>query len=160
MKTLLLSLALSAAALLANPTCVQAQSADETAIRTTLDAIRPIFDKHDLTAFSGFFKNSPDLYYQIITIDHQVIQAYGIDNMKKMLGGYFSSVPVATTPTAVKTTDSRIRITGNTAFVTEGNDANGEVSMHLVALEKIGGSWKITAFSGQSYEPGKLMEVK
>lgn len=49
----------------------RAQSSDEVAIRKTLDAIRPVFDQHDLTAFSGFFKNSSDLYYQIITIDHQ-----------------------------------------------------------------------------------------
>lgn len=141
-------------------TTVRAQSSDESAIRKTLDAIRPVFDKHDLTAFSGFFKNSPDLYYQIITIDHQVIQAHGYENMKKMIGGYFQSVPVATAPSPYKTTDSKIRINGNTALVTEGNDVNGELSLHLVMLEKITGIWKITAFSGQSYKPGTLIEVK
>ena len=141
-------------------TTVHAQSSDELAIRKTLDAIRPVFDKHDLTAFSGFFKNSSDLYYQIITIDHQVIQAHGYENMQKMIGGYFQSVPIAATPSPYKTTDSRIRINGNTALVTEGNDVNGDLSLHLVALEKIAGNWKITAFSGQDYKPGTLIEVK
>ncbi|GAB2558569.1 nuclear transport factor 2 family protein [Spirosoma aerophilum] len=141
-------------------TTVRAQSSDEIAIRKTLDGIRLVFEKHDLNAFSGFFKKSPDLYYQIITIDHQVIQAYGYDNMKKMIGGYFQSVPVAATPSPYKTTDSRIRISGDTALVTEGNDVNGDLSLHLVALEKIAGIWKITAFSGQSYKPGSLIDVK
>lgn len=154
---LLLALFLSVATF---TTTVRAQSSDEVAIRKTLDAIRPVFDKHDLNTFSGFFKNSPDLYYQIITIDHQVIQAYGYENMKKMIGGYFQSVPIAATPSLYKTTDSRIRINGNTALVTEGNDVAGDLSLHLVMLEKIAGIWKITAFSGQSYATGKLMEVK
>lgn len=59
-------------------TTVRAQTvgADEVAIRKVPDAIRPVFAKNDLTAFRGFFKISSDLYYQIITIDHQVIQAY------------------------------------------------------------------------------------
>lgn len=156
MKTYLIALVLLLTATGFTP--VSAQS-NEASIRKTIDSIWPAFEKHDLEAFSGFFKQSPDLYYQISTADNQVIMAHGWDNMKTMIRGYFQSSPVSSQPATMKTTGSRIRITGNTATVTEEIDVNGALSLHFITLEKVADTWKITAFSGLSYAAGKLIVV-
>lgn len=154
-KNLLLCLLLSVAL----PAAVYAQT-DEVAIRKTIDALWPSFEKHDLTTFGSFFKNSPDLYYQVNTPDNRLIVAHGWENMKKMIGGYFQNTPIAAQPATFSATESRIRVAGNTAVVTENIDVNGQKSLHLVTLEKMAGVWKITAFMGESYVADKLIVVK
>lgn len=159
MKTLLIVLALSATTLLA--TTVRAQSADEKAIRKTIDDSRAAFDKRDLNTFVSYFVNSPDLYYQVSTGDHQIILAHGIENMKKMVGGYMQSHPSAAPAGSFKMTDLRFRVNGNIAFITS-NSLDGTTNEHsqdLLVLEKTGGGWKFLALTAQYYETGKRVEV-
>lgn len=159
MKTLFISLVLSAAALLA--TTVRAQSGDEKAIRKTFDDSRAAFDKRDLNAFASYFVSSPDSYFQVSTGDHQVILAYGIENMKKMVDGYMQSHPSTAPAGSFKTTDVRVRVHGNVAFMT-GNSLDSNTNEHsqdFLVLEKTGGVWKILALTAQFYETEKRVEV-
>ena len=162
MKTLFLLLAFSATTLVA--TTARAQSADEKAIRKTIDDARAAFDKRDLNTFASYFVNSPDLYYQVTTGDHQLILAYGFENMKKMVGGYIKENPAPAKAGSFKTTDLRLRVNGNVAFLTGNSlDSNGH-SQDFIILEKQGGNgsapqWKILALTAQSYEMGKRIEI-
>ena len=164
MKTLFILLALSATTLLA--TTVRAQSADEKALRKTVDDSRAAFDKRDLNAFVTYFVNSPDLYYQVTTGDHQLILAHGFENMKKMVGGYMKDNPTPAKAGSFKTTDLRLRVNGNVAFLS-GNSvdsSSNESSQDFIILEKQAGNgsgaqWKISALTAQYYEMGKRIEV-
>lgn len=168
MKTLFISLVLSATALMA--TTVRAQS-DRSAgavsdIRKTIDDSRAAFDKRDLNAFTNYFVNSPNLYYQVSTVDHQVILAHGIENMKKMVGGYMQSHPTPAKAGSFKTTDLRLRVNGNIAFLM-GNSLDSNTNEHsqdFLALEKQAGNgstprWKILALTAQYYETEKRVDV-
>ena len=169
MKTLFLLLALSATTLVA--TTVRAQSAapadrDEKAIRKTIDDSRAAFDKRDLDAFASYFVNSPDVYFQVSTDDHEVILTHGFENMKKMVGDYMKGNPTPVPAGSFKTTDIRIRVHGNVAFMT-GNSLDSTTNEHsqdFLVLEKEGGNgsvpqWKILALTAQNYEIGKRVEV-
>lgn len=184
MKTLFISLVLSAIALLA--TTGRAQSAETVpadrpnrdgkrsdrsadavwAIRKTFDDSRAAFDKRDLNAFVSYFVSSPDSYFQVSTADHQVILAYGIENIKKMVGGYMQSHPTPAKAGSFKTTDLRVRVHGNVAFLT-GNSVDSNTNEHsqdFLVLEKQAGNgtaprWKILALTAQYYETGKRVEV-
>ena len=174
MKTLFISLVFSATALLA--TTVRAQSAgtapadrpdrDEKAIRKTFDDSRAAFDKRDLNAFVSYFVSSPDSYFQVSTANHQVILACGIENIKKMVGGYMQSYPSAAPVGSFKTSDLRLRVHGNVAFIT-GNSVDSNTNEHsqdFLVLEKQAGNgsaprWKILALTAQYYEAEKRVEV-
>ncbi|GAB3642818.1 YybH family protein [Spirosoma arcticum] len=176
MKTLFIVLVLSATALLT--TTVRAQSArtapgdrDEkrsdrsagaaSAIRKTFDDSRAAFDKRDLNAFVSYFVSSPDSYFQVSTADRQVILAHGIENIKKMVGGYMQSHPSAAPAGSFKTSDLRVRVHGNVAFMT-GNSLDSTTNEHsqdFIILEKQGEAWKISALTAQYYETGKRIEV-
>ncbi len=165
MKTnLLLALFLFATSLVT--TSVHAQSSpetsdrDETAIRAIVEGSRTAFDKRDLTAFASYFLNSPDLYYQILTEDQQMILANGIENMKKMVGGYFKAVPTPATPGSYAVTDVRVRVRGNVAYVTGNGEEDKAMSRDFMTLEKAGGVWKISSLISSYYGTGKLTEVK
>jgi ketosteroid isomerase-like protein len=165
MKTnLLLALILVATALTA--TTVRAQSSpetsgrDETAIRAVVEGSRTAFDKRDMTAFAANFLNSPDLYYQILTGDQQMLVANGMENMKKMVGGYFKAMPTPATPGSYAVTDVRVRVRGNTAYVTGNGEESKAMSRDFMTLEKTDGVWKITSLIGTYYGTGKFTEVK
>ncbi len=165
MKTLILTLAGLAATLLAAPQTAVSQSGDETAIKAVLDASRAAADKRDLNAFTACFVNSPDLVYQIMTGDHRMIIAHGMDNMKKMVGGYYQAVPAPATPVVHQTTDYRVRVNGDMATATTTMTDGTENSRIQVVLEKVArsegsGAWKILTLTGTNYEAGKLTEVK
>jgi hypothetical protein len=159
MKTnLILTLILIATALTA--TTVRAQSSDETAIKKVIEASGMAAAKRDINAFGACFVNSPDLYYQIMTGDQQLILAHGMENMKKMVGGYFQSVPVSAAPSTHQTSDYRVRVNGNMATATL-NDIDGKENSRMqMVLEKADGTWKILTLTGTYYAAGKLMEVK
>ena len=160
MKTnLFLALILIATALTTNT--VHAQSSpDEIAIKKVIDASGVAADKRDINAFTACFVNSPDLYYQIMTGTHEVIVAHGMENMKKMVGGYFQSAPAPATPSTHQIADYRMRVNGNMATATMNDTDNKENSRMQVVLEKADGNWKILTLTGTYYETGKLMEVK
>ncbi len=159
MKHLFITLALSATALMATPAIVHAQTAetanhDDATIRKTLDDRGTAADKRDLNAFASFFVQSPDLYYQITTADNKVLLARGIDNMKKMVGGYMKTAPPATDST--KPASVNLRIAGNVAFASWSNAGNQD----FLVLEKVGSSWKISALTSQYFNTGNFVEVK
>ncbi len=163
MKTnLILALLLTVSAL---TTTVRAQTtgtpdSDKTAINKVVADSRVAFDKRDLNAFASLFLNSPDLYYQILTGDQQMIVAHGIENMKKMVGGYFKSVPTPAMPGSYAVTDVRVLVRGNTAYVTGNGQEDKAMSRDFVTLEKTDGAWKITSLIGTYYGTGKFTEVK
>ena len=164
MKTNLILLFLLVATALTTTT-VRAQTSEETAIRKVLDASRTASDQRDLNAFTACFVDSPDLVYQIMTGDHRMIVAHGMENMKKMVGGYFKSVPAPATPVVHQTTDYRVRVNGNMATATATMTDGTENSRIQVVLEKAAqsdgaGAWKILTLTGTYYEAGKLTEVK
>lgn len=154
MKKQLLFLALFAFALVTTTTAQAQNKADETAIRKTLNELWTAADNRDLAAFASFFVNSPDLYYQITTADNKVLLARGIENMKKMVGGYMKSAPAATTSTKPALTN--LRIAGNVAFANWSNVGNQD----FLVLEKTGDSWKISALSSQYFQPSNFIEMK
>ena len=170
MKTLLITLALSATTLVV--TTVRAQSAapadrDEKAIRKTVEDARAAFGKRDLNTFASYFVNSPDLYYQVTTGDHQVILAHGFENMKKMVGGYIKDNPTPDKTDRFKATEPHIRVNGNVAFISANSQDTGkeEHSQDFLVLEKQAGNgsaprWKISVLTAQYYEVGKRVEVK
>ena len=159
MKTnLILTLILAATVLTATTVC--AQNADEAAIKKVIEASGVAAGKRDLNAFTACFVNSPDLYYQIMTADHQVILAHGMENMKKMVGGYFQTVPASAAPGSHQASDYRMRVNGNMATATMNDTDGKENSRMQMVLEKADGTWKILTLTGTYYEAGKLMEVK
>ncbi len=164
MKTnLILALLLTVATL--TTTTVRAQNAgtpdrDETAIKKVVDDSRVAFDKRDLNAFASQFLNSPDLYYQILTGEQQMIVAHGIENMKKMVGGYFKAMPTSATPGSYAVTDVRVLVRGNTATVTANGQEDKAMSRDFMTLEKTWGMWKITSLIGTYNGTAKITEVK
>ena len=164
MKTTLLSLLLSAAALTTFTTNVSAQkSGDEAAVQRVLDAARSAFDKRDLTGFTDLFVKSPYLYYQVYTSDGQVIMAQGWEAMTHMVGGHMKSNPKPS-QTKASMNDPHIHINGNTAWANATNhwevDGQKNQSRDLLILEKQGGQWKIAALTSQTYADKKLEVVE
>jgi ketosteroid isomerase-like protein len=164
MKTNLIFLFLLAATALTTTT-VRAQTVgtldlNETTIQKVLADSRVAFDRRDLTTFAGYFLNTPDLYYQILTGEQQMIVAHGIENMKKMVGGYFKAVPTPATPGSYAVSDMRVRVRGNTAYATANGQEDKAMSRDFMTLEKINGEWKITTLIGTYYGSGKFTEVK
>ena len=167
MKTILLSLLLSAALLTTFTTCVSAQqSGDEAAVRKTLDASLTTFNKRDLTGFAALFVKSPNLYYQVYTTEGQLIMAQGWEAMTHMVGGYMKSNPK---PSKTAISDYRIHINGNTAWVNATNHSEmaGQKSQSrdLLIMEKQAGNgsaprWKIAALTSQAYTDKKLVVIK
>jgi hypothetical protein len=159
MRNTRIALALVAAIWLVMPTSVRAQSTetsnpDEKVIRQTLDDLSTAVDKRDLNAFASYFVQSPDLYYQITTPENKVLLARGIDNMKKMVGGYMKSAPATTA--SVKPAVTNLRIVGNVAFANWSNPGNQD----FLVLEKQGSAWKISALNSQYFNAGNFIEVK
>lgn len=79
MKTLLLSLMLSATALTASTTVTFAQkSGDEAAIQKVLNESWAAFGKRDLPGFAAYFIKSPNLYYQVYAAEGAVDYGAGL----------------------------------------------------------------------------------
>ena len=169
MKTTLLSIFLSAIMLTASSTGTFAQkSGDEAAIQRVLQESRDAFGKRDLAGFARCFVQSPDLYYQVMTADGQLIMAQGWEAMNHMVGGHMKNDPDAFKGTHT-VSDSKITIKGNTAWVhlTSHWNIPGQpgTSRDLLILEKQAASgsspqWKIAALTTQNYADGKLAVVK
>ena len=170
MKTnLILFFLLTATTLTINTVCAQSsagetrsetRTSDVSAIRAVVERSRVAFDKRDLMAFADNFVNSPDLYYQILTGEQQMIVAHGTENMKKMVGGYFKAVPTPATPGSYAITDVRVRVRGNTAYITANGQEDKAMSRDFMTLEKTDNAWKITSLIGTYYGTGKFTEVK
>ncbi len=142
MKTLILTLALSAAALMATPSIVRAQSGtDETAIKATIDGETNAYQAADYKTYQGYWAKVP---YASFVVNGQ---QYVGDALWKAADGMFA----AAKPMNVNTvrTGWNIRAVGNTAFVTfaqrDENLDTKSVSETAEAryLEKINGNWKI-----------------
>lgn len=138
---------------------------DAIAIRSIIADSQAAFEKRDLNGFASYFLNSPKLYYQVMTGDHQVILAHGFENMKKMVGGYMQNNPKPATPGSFIMTDQRIRVMGNVALLTGDSTDSDERSQNFIVLEKVDGTgsapqWKISALTAQYYEAGKRIEIK
>ncbi len=166
MKTILLSLALSAVALMANPTTTHAQSGDETAIRKVIDDLRVAFKKRDLPAFSNCFTKSADLYSEstpgLPTVDLMV--THGYDTWIKGVSDYFKLVPTPGTST-FSSTDFRLRVNDTSAYASDGAietmlDGTKNMSRVFYVFEKQDGTWKIASLISHGYRDGKLVESK
>lgn len=172
MKTILLSLLLSAAALTTFTTNVSAQkSGDEATIKRVLYDCRLAFNKRDLKAFSSHFIKSPNLYYQVRTADNQLLMARGWEAMTHMVGGHMKNDPKGfpANPTPLPSTDTHVQIRGNTAWIDETNhwESAGKtwLSRDLVILEKQADNssmprWKIAVLTNQTYTDKQLVVVK
>ena len=83
-----------------------------------------------------------------------------------MVGGYIKDNPIPAKAGSFKTTDLRLRVNGNVAFLT-GNSldsTSNDYSQDFIILEKQVGNglasrWKILALTAQYYEMGKRIEV-
>jgi ketosteroid isomerase-like protein len=169
MKTILLSVLLSALMLTVSSTGTFAQKAgDEAAIQKILKEMSDAYGKRDLAGFARYFAQSPDLYYQVLTADGQLIMAQGWEAMNHMVGGHMKNDPDAFKGTHTLS-DTKITIRGNTAWVHYTSHWNipGQpgVSRDMLILEKqaANGSspqWKIAALTTQNYAEGKLAVVK
>lgn len=160
MKTNLILLFLLTATTLTITTARAQSSSDETAIGKVIGASGAAVDKRDLNAFAACFVDSPDLVYQIMTGTHEVIIAHGMENMKKMVGGYFKAVPAPATPAVHQSTDYRVRVNGNMATATMTDTDGKENNRMQVVLEKAAEAWKILTLTRTYCEAGKLTEVK
>lgn len=110
MKAILLSLALSATALMANTTTGRAQSADETAIKTVIEADKEAADAADYKAYLSHWAKVP---YASFLYEGQPFVG---DMLWKVMDNVFASrKPIKATNTR---TGWNIRATGETAFMT------------------------------------------
>lgn len=165
MKTTLLSLLLSAAALTAFTTRVFAQkSGDEAAIRQVIDATQLAVDNRDIKALGVHFIQSPDFYFRVTPSDGNgmVLVANGYDNAIKMIGGHLNDVATVKPP---KHTLSQyaVHINGSSAWTTyiltdELPDGQKINACQFSVLEKKAGIWKVAAMTWQDY-PGKKLVV-
>ena len=146
MKTLFLILALSATALLATPQTVRAQSsADDTAIKTVIDAEKLASDAADYKTYLSYWAKVP---YASFLINGQ--QYVGDVLWKTMDQVWANKKPEKANTTR---TGWNIRTVGNTAFVTfEQRSENADTkavreSAETRYMEKIDGAWKIVNVS-------------
>ncbi len=172
MKTALLSLVLSAATLTLFTRVSLAQtSGEEATIKRVLYESHLAFNKRDLKAFSAYFIKSPSLYYQVRTADNQLIMARGWEAMTHMVGGHMENDPkdFPANPTPTPSTETRVQIRGNTAWVDETTHwDSGDKKWNgrdLLILEKQADNgsapqWKIAALTSQVYEDKQLVVVK
>lgn len=167
MKTTLLSL-LSATLLTISSTVSHAQTTgEEAAIKQVIHDSQLAFNKRDLKAFSGYFINSPDLYYQVRTADNQLVMARGWEAMTHMVGGHMKNDPqeFPANPTPSPATDTHVQIRGNTAWVDatthwENSKQEKGQGRDLLILEKQQGQWKIAALTSQVYADKQLVVIK
>ena len=172
MKTTLLSLWLSAAALTTFTTSVSAQkSGDEAAIRQLVHDCRLALNKRDLKTFADYFVQLPSLYYQVLTPDNHMLMARGWEAMTHMVGGHMKNDPqdFPADPTPTPMTDTHIQIRENTAWLdgTTYWESGGKkwYSRDLAILEKQADNgsaprWKVAALTTQTYSEGKLVVIK
>ena len=145
MKTLFLSLALSATALLATPKTAQAQSNDDTAIKAVIDGETKASHAADYKTYQTYWAKVP---YASFLIDGK--QYVGDALWKAAEGVFANSKPEKAITTR---TDWNIRAVGNMAFVTfEQRDENLDTktvreTAETRYMEKINGDWKIVNVS-------------
>lgn len=166
MKITLISL-LSATMLLVFSICSSAQTTgEEAAIRQVLHASHLAFNKRELKVFSGYFIQSPTLYYQVTTADNHLYMARGWEAMTHMVGNHMKDDPqdFPADPTPIPSTDTHIHVNGNTAWVDETTHWEGDGKKwngrDLLILEKKAAGWKISALTTQVYSEGNLVEIK
>ncbi|QHW00035.1 YybH family protein [Spirosoma endbachense] len=164
MKTILLSVLLSVASLIIPTTVTFAQqSGEETAIQQVLTRSFDAFGQRDLTGFSAYFVKSPDLFYQVYTIEGQLIVARGWEAMTHMVGNHMKNDP-NDFKGKHSLSDFQIHVQGQMAWVNQTSrwELPGGVykGSDFVVLQKQAGQWKIAALITQTYAEGKLVVVK
>ena len=144
-KTLFIALALSAAALMATPKTAFAQSSEDTAIKTVIDAETEASHAADYKTYLTYWAKVP--YASFLVEGKQYVG----DVLWKAMDGVFATRK----PTKINTvrTGWNIRAVGNTAFVTfEQRDENLDTkaireTAETRYMEKVNGEWKIVNVS-------------
>jgi ketosteroid isomerase-like protein len=164
MKTILLSVFLSVTSLITSTTVTLAQhSGEEAAIQQVLTTSFDAFGQRDLNSFAAYFVKSPKLFYQVYTIEGQLIVAHGWEAMTHMVGTHMKNDP-NDFKGKNSLSDFRIHVQGTMAWVHQTSrwELPGGVykGSDIVVLQKQAGKWKIAALSTQTYAEGKLVVVK
>ena len=164
MKTLFLSLALSATALMAIPKTAVAQSADITQIKAVIERETTAFNGRDAAAFADCWANVPEASQLVIwqepTGKNTIVSNRNTRQdmptaAKAMIAGL--GKPTGDT---FQNADYQIRIKGDAAFaqyeqVVSKTDGKKEYAHETRYLEKTNGAWKIVHVGAVFYEPTK-----
>ncbi|GAB3691357.1 hypothetical protein GCM10027592_09320 [Spirosoma flavus] len=94
------------------------QSGEEAAIKTVLTTSFDAFAKRDLNGFAAYFMKSPDLFYQVHTVEGQLIMARGWEAMTHMVGNHMKNDP-NDFKGKHSVSDFRINVQGNMAWVSQ-----------------------------------------
>ncbi len=160
MKTLILTLALSATALMATTQTATAQSADVTAIKAVIERETTAWNTRDAAAFVDCWANVPEAGQLVSLIGGQVVANHNAKtdlptSVKAMLAA--QGKPNGET---FQNTDYLIRVKGDAAFVqyeqiVTAPNGTKQYAHETRYLEKTGGAWKIVHVGAVFYTPAK-----
>jgi len=167
MKTILLFLAGSAAALMATPTIVRTQSADETQIKAVVERETTAWGNRDAAAMADCWANVKEAG-QLVTLQDGKGTVMSNHNTKMDLPIAIKTMVASMGPASKETfqnTDYQIRVNGNAAFaqyeqVVTAADGTKQYAHETRYLEKMAqsdgsGKWKIVHVGAAFYVPAK-----
>ena len=163
MKTLLITLALSAAALMATPKTAVAQ-ADASAIKAVIERETTAFNNRDAGTFADCWANVPEAGQLVIWQEkdgkNTIISNRNTKQDMPVSGKALMSSLGKPTGETFQNSDYQIRTNGNAAFaqyeqVNNKPDGEKEYAHSTRYLEKIAGTWKIVHVGAVFYVPSK-----
>ena len=160
MKSILLTLALSAAALMATPTLVRAQSPDETAIKAVIEKETTCWNNRDAVGMADCWANVKEAG-QLVTLQDGKGTVVSNRNTKMDMPAGVKATLASMGPASKETfqnTDYQIRTNGNAAFaqfeqVVTAVDGKKQYAHETRYLEKLKGVWKIVHVGAAFYVP-------
>ena len=161
MKTILFTLALSAAALMANSTIVRAQSADVAAIKSVVEKETTSWNNRDVAGMANCWANVPEAG-QLVSLHDKPHTVISNHNTKMDMAGGIKTIMTGVGPATGETfqnTDYQIRVKGDAAFVQfeqvvtapGGQKQYAHETRYLEKIEQ--GQWKIVHVGAVFYKP-------
>ena len=162
MKTILLSLALSATTLMASSTITRAQSADIAAIKAVVEKETMSWNNRDATGMTDCWANVPEAG-QLVSLQDGKGTVISNHNTKMDMPVAIKTMLAGMGPAGKETfqnTDYQIRVKGDAAFVqyeqvVTAPDGQKQYAHETRYLEKMGGAWKIVHVGAAFYVPAK-----
>jgi hypothetical protein len=162
MKIILLSLTLSAAALMANSTNTEAQSGDVAAIKAVVERETTTWNNRDAAGMADCWANVPEAG-QLVSLQDGTHTVVSNHNTKMDMAAGIKTNLAGMGPATKETfqnSDYLIRVKGDAAFaqfeqVVTAADGQKQYAHETRYLEKLNGTWKIVHVGAAFYVPAK-----